>query len=288
MPPLPAGRYNRSMDAHHWRLILSPPLPGADNMALDEALLESVAARRQPPTLRFYQWNPACLSLGHAQPVEDADRPRLHALGWHLVRRTTGGRAILHTDELTYSVTAPIDHPLLAGGVLPSYRRLSQGLVAGLRLLGIEPDAAPEKPLAEADRSNPVCFETPSAYEITAGGRKLIGSAQLRRTAGVLQHGSLPLCGDLGRICEVLSYGDSSARAGAADRVCRRATTLAQALGRRVSWDQAVESLSAGFTQALGMQWTIVEPSDEEQARALTLCSERFTADEWTLRGSRR
>jgi lipoate-protein ligase A len=276
------------MNADHWRLILSPPLPGAGNMALDESLLESVAARQQPPTLRFYQWDPACLSLGHAQPIEDADRDRLRALGWHIVRRTTGGRAILHTDELTYSATAPIGHPLLAGGVLPSYRRISRGLMAGLRLLGIDADTAPEQSATEADRSNPVCFEAPSAYEITAGGRKLIGSAQLRRVAGVLQHGSLPLCGDLGRICEVLSYREEAARAAGADRVRARATTLEQLLGRQVTWDQAAESIAAGFQEALGLQWTIAEPSDEEQTRALTLRSERFAADEWTLRGSRR
>jgi lipoate-protein ligase A len=276
------------MDANRWRLILSPPLPGADNMALDEALLESAAARRQPPTLRLYQWDPACLSLGHAQPVEDADVERLRSFGWHLVRRTTGGRAVLHTDELTYSVTAPIDHPLLAGGVASSYRRLSQGLVAGLRLLGVDADTAPEQPLTEADRSNPVCFEAPSAYEITAGGRKLIGSAQLRRAAGVLQHGSLPLWGDLGRICNVLAYRDMAARALAAERLRRRATTLEQLLSRRVAWDQATESLAAGFREALNLQWTIGEPSDGEQTRAVALRSERFASDGWISRGSRR
>jgi len=284
----PAGRYNRGMDAGPWRLILSPPLAGADNMALDESLLESVAARRQPPTLRFYQWDPACLSLGHAQPSEDADLHRLHALGWHIVRRTTGGRAILHTDELTYSMTAPIDHPLLAGGVLSSYRRLSQGLVAGLRLLGAEADTAPEQSRREPDRSNPVCFEAPSAYEITAGGRKLIGSAQLRRVAGVLQHGSLPLCGDLGRICDGLTYGEAADRSSAANRVRRRATTLEQLLGKHVSWDQAAEALAVGFTQALSLRLMIAEPTDEERTRAASLRSERFAADEWTLRGSRR
>ena len=276
------------MDADRWRLILSPPLPGADNMALDESLLESVAAQRQPPTLRLYRWEPACLSLGHAQPAEDADRERTQALGWHLVRRTTGGRAILHTDELTYSVTAPIDHPLLAGGVLSSYRRLSQGLVAGLRLLGVQADTAPSRSLSVSDRMNPVCFEAPSAYEITAEGRKLIGSAQLRRVAGVLQHGSLPLGGDLGRICEVLFYREQADRAAAAARVRQRATTLEQLLGRRVPWEQAAESLAEGFAQALGLHWKNAEASDEEQARALTLRSERFAADDWTLRGSRR
>jgi lipoyl(octanoyl) transferase len=275
------------MDAP-WRLMLSPALPGTDNMALDEALLESVAAKRQPPTLRLYHWEPACLSLGHAQPVEDADLERLRTMGWDLVRRTTGGRAILHIDELTYSVTAPTDHRLLGGGVLPSYRRLSRGLLAGLELLGVRADAAPGQPQAWTDRTNPVCFEAPSAYEITAGGRKLIGSAQRRRAAGVLQHGSLPLCGDLGRICSVLVFRSDGDREAAAARVRLRATTLEQLLGRRVPWEQAAESLVSGFAQALGLHWTIEEPDAEERARALVLRSERFAANEWTARGSRR
>jgi lipoyl(octanoyl) transferase len=257
-------------------------------MALDEALLESVADGRQPPTLRLYRWEPACLSLGHAQPVEDVDRERLHSRGWHLVRRTTGGRAILHTDELTYSVTAPLDHPLVAGGVLPSYLRLSDGLLAGLRLLGAEVDAAPARSLPETDRANPVCFEAPSAYEITAGGRKLMGSAQLRRAAGVLQHGSLPLHGDLGRIRDGLSYAMAADRAAAAERVRQRATTLELVLGRPVAWQTVAETLADGFAHALGLVWILAQPSGEEQARALEIRSKRFTADAWTLHGLQR
>ncbi len=276
------------MDTDGWRLVLSPPLPGADNMAIDEALLESVSAHRRPPTLRLYRWDPACLSLGHAQPFDQADPDRLYALGWHLVRRSTGGRAILHTDELTYSITAPTGHPLLAGGVLGSYRRLSHGLVAGLRLLGVEADTAPEVPLTEADRSNPVCFEAPSAHEITSAGRKLIGSAQVRRVAGVLQHGSLPLRGDLGRICEALAYPTAADRFAAAERVRGRAITLEHLLGRPISWESAAESLAEGFRQALGIRLTLAEPTVDERARAGALRTGRFAADEWTRRGGPR
>ncbi len=280
--------YNRPMDADGWRLILSPPLPGADNMALDEALLESVSGYHQPPTLRLYRWDPACLSLGHAQPFEQADPGRLQTLGWHRVRRSTGGRAILHTDELTYSISAPIGHPLLAGGVLGSYRKLSQGLVAGLKLLGVEADTAPEQPLAEADRTNPVCFEAPSAHEITSAGRKLIGSAQLRRVAGVLQHGSLPLGGDLGRICEALAYPTPAERAVAAERVRARAVTLEQLLGRPIAWELAAESLAEGFRTAFGIRLTPAEPEADERSRADFFRAKRFATDEWTLRGGPR
>ena len=272
------------MDQGTWRLILSPALTGASNMALDEALLESASARRQPPTLRLYRWQPACLSLGHAQPIGQADGARLTQMGWDLVRRATGGRAILHVDELTYSITAPIDHALAAGGVLGSYRMLSQGLLAGLGRLGIQADTAPEQSLGEADRSNPVCFEVPSAHEITAGGRKLIGSAQLRRVSGVLQHGSLPLQGDLGRICLALSYDDEAERDAAAERVRRRATTLQELLGAAVSWDRAAEAMAEGFRLALGLRLEEGEPQTDEIMRAAELERLRYAHPEWSRR----
>ena len=101
-------------------------------MAVDEAIQQTVAAEVAPPTLRFYAWEPPCLSLGRAQRVSDVDREALQAAGFGLVRRPTGGRAILHTDELTYSLDAPAAHPLLAGTIVESYRRLSTGLALSL------------------------------------------------------------------------------------------------------------------------------------------------------------
>ncbi|MBP8975043.1 MAG: hypothetical protein KBH93_14345, partial [Anaerolineae bacterium] len=111
-----------------WRLLITPPADGPLNMAVDQAIMEAVAAGRVPPTLRFFAWTPPCLSLGYTQPVADVDRARLAARGWDLVRRMTGGRAILHTDELTYSVALPATDPVVAGGVVESYRRLSAAL----------------------------------------------------------------------------------------------------------------------------------------------------------------
>src|SRR5512136_318873 len=130
-----------------WRLLNTGQADGAMNMAIDEAILRAVATELVPPTLRFYTWQPACLSLGQAQSFHDVNWEACAARGHHVVRRPTGGRAILHTDELTYSVTAPETEPRVAGGIVESYRRLSEGLLEGLRLMkvpGIEahhPDA---------------------------------------------------------------------------------------------------------------------------------------------------
>ncbi|MBN2469813.1 MAG: lipoate--protein ligase family protein, partial [Anaerolineae bacterium] len=163
-----------------WRLMITPDCDGAYNMALDQAILEQVGAGNSPPTLRFFSWQPACLSLGQAQPAADADLDRIRASGWGIVRRPTGGRAILHTDEITYSVALPKDHPVVKGDIVTSYRRLSSALLRALELLGLEAQADRRLEKVPEGAKGPVCFEVPSDYEITANGYKLIGSAQVR------------------------------------------------------------------------------------------------------------
>jgi lipoate-protein ligase A len=177
-----------------WRLLHTTPAVGAWNMAVDEAILESVAAGTSLPTLRLYSWEPPCLSLGYAQAAGDVDLTLLNQAGWHLVRRPTGGRAILHADELTYSVIAPLKEPRVAGSVLESYSRLAQALLLALQILSLPAQTQLNSDPGNSTRNtNPVCFEVPSNYEILVNGKKLIGSAQARRKAGILQHGSLPL-----------------------------------------------------------------------------------------------
>ncbi len=142
-----------------WRLLTTPPARGAWNMAADEAILEAVGRGDSLPTLRLYAWDPACLSLGYAQPLSDVDIPRLQSHGWEMVRRPTGGRAILHTDEITYSVIAPLDEPRVAGTVLESYSRLAAALVEALHLLDL-PVEVQERP-GEQQGSQPGVFRSP-------------------------------------------------------------------------------------------------------------------------------
>jgi lipoate-protein ligase A len=271
-------------DTNTWRLLVCDPDSGARNMALDEAILESVSSGSALPTLRLYAWRPPCLSLGYAQPVGDVDRQALADRGWQLVRRPTGGRAILHTDELTYAVIAPDGHPDLRGGVLESYRRLSRGLTSGLAALGVSVDPVHEAPIPPGSRENPVCFEAPSAYEITVGGLKLLGSAQVRRRGGILQHGTLPLAGDISRICLALRYGDQHAREEARSRVLARAATLGRLLGYDPAWPVVVQAMQSGFEQALGWQFEPGEVLPRESERARELEDERFTDPAWTER----
>lgn len=262
-----------------WRLLHDEPLPGAQNMARDEAILEAVSAGQQLPTLRLYAWQPWCLSLGYGQPHADVDDTVLQRHGWQVVRRPTGGRAILHAHELTYSLALPIDHPLALGDVVESYRLISQGLMQALKCLGLQPHS--DKNPAMPKSLSAVCFEVPSHYEITVQGRKLIGSAQLRRKEGILQHGSLPLSGDLGDICQVLRYEDEAERQSAALLVRQHALTLQEALGRILDWSEVAEAFAAGFARAFDLELVPAALSTQEERRALVLQAEIYESTDW-------
>lgn len=267
-----------------WRLIIDPESAGSWNMALDEALLQSVAAKESPPALRLYGWNPATLSLGYAQPFSDVDEERLQVENWGLVRRPTGGRGILHVDELTYSVTAPLDDPILAGSLLESYRKISAALVCALELIGIKVEADRQYDLGDSKMINPVCFETPSNYEITFEGKKLIGSAQARKYNGLLQHGALPIFGDLTRITRVLRFNDDGERAVAAKRVLKRATTIEAILGRIIPFQQVAEAFVEGFSKTLEITFEPSTPQESEISQARELEKQKYRSDDWTKR----
>jgi lipoate-protein ligase A len=265
-----------------WRLIVDEQADGATNMAVDEAILSHVVEGRSRPTLRFYAWSPPCLSLGRSQPLADVDLDACRAAGVDIVRRPTGGRAILHTDELTYSVTLLRDDPRAAGDVVDSYRRISEGLLAGLHQLGVEAMQAVGRSVSEADET-PVCFETPSAYEITVQNKKLVGSAQWRGRGGVLQHGTLPLCGDLTRILDYLGQCASEREAQA--RVLRkRVITLEGALGSALPYGQVAQALADGFSQALGLSLEPGKLSASERSLATDLRRDRYADPDWTAR----
>jgi lipoate-protein ligase A len=253
-------------------------------MAADEAILEHIYRGESPTTLRLYSWNPPCLSLGHAQSFKDVDMDRINALGWEVVRRATGGRAILHTDELTYSVTGSGEEPILAGGVLESYNRLAQALLYAIHQLGLPVEIKEYIGEPAVQNLNPICFEVPSTYEITVQEKKLIGSAQARKKEGVLQHGSLPLTGDLTRICQALIFKDEEARENAATRLLERATTVETVLGREISWEEVGQAFVQGFEAQLGIQFERGKMSASELRRAEELVAEKYSHPSWTER----
>jgi lipoate-protein ligase A len=253
-------------------------------MAVDEAILEAITRRDVLPTLRLYAWDPPCLSLGFSQPVKDVDQAALAQNGWQLVRRPTGGRAILHTDELTYSIIAANDEPRVKGSVLESYRRLSQALLNALQRLGLPAQAEKEYEFPLDTRTGePVCFEVPSNYEITVAGKKLVGSAQARRNQGVLQHGSLPMYGDLTRITRALVYPDETSRERAASRLLAHAAN-AEMLGQQLTWNACADAFISAFQETLDIKFQEEPLTPGELHRAGELVEQKYAHPSWTNR----
>jgi lipoate-protein ligase A len=265
-----------------WRLLITTASSGARNMAIDEALLESVGKNLSLPCLRLYAWEPPCLSIGYAQPSSDIDVGRLSRLGWEWVRRPTGGRAILHTDELTYSVIAPVSEPRVRGSVLESYQRLSQALLVALNKLNIPAHANPLTPASKV--MAPVCFEVPSNYEIVVQEKKLMGSAQARRKQVVLQHGTLPLWGDLTRITQGLVYSTEQKRQDAAVRLLSHATTAEEILGYKLDMQAVYQAFVSGFQSALNIKFLQSDLTDDENDEVARLVTEKYTHPSWLER----
>ena len=278
-----------SAAAAAWRLILDGPHAGAANMARDEALRESCQRPGAAPILRLYAWAPPCLSLGYGQRIRLADRPACRARGWQIVRRPSGGGALLHGDELTYCLILPPGHPLQRGDIRASYRRLRRGLVAGLANLGIKADGAADADTAGAGANPPpeheaICYLQPAVYEVCVGGRKLIGSAQLRRRHCLLQHGSLPLTADITAIADALVYADEAARAAAKWQLRRRAIALAGLLPKPPSWPEAASALADGFAAAFAVRWRRDSLTAEEERCARELAMTRYGRAAWNER----
>ncbi len=270
-----------------WRLVQEPALAsGATNMALDEAIASFVAQGQVPPTLRIYGWRHRTISIGRFQSVADLDLTAARAQGVEIVRRPTGGRALLHAAEVTYALALPRDHALAAGGVLAIYRRISRGLVTALAQLGLQADPLVSDRRLPGARSA-ACFEMPSAYEITVGGKKLIGSAQCTREGYVLQHGSVPLAGTQAALVPFLDLEDAD-REALGRTLGRRSTSLgrqaAAALGapRRFSRRDVAGALARGICSGLDVVLEEAHTEPGEMETAGVLIRRKYANDAWT------
>ncbi len=268
-----------------WRLLHTGPADGPTNMAIDQAIMEAVIRREVLPTLRFYGWQPPCLSLGRFQPVTVVNQEECRARGYDLVRRPTGGRAILHDEELTYALVVPQHDPRFRDyrDVLASYRAISTALVRGLERLGVTAQLTPayEHPVHPATAA---CFDQPADYEITVGGRKLVGSAQARRGGVILQHGTVLLDVDLDALVAVLCPPVGITPGALRERLADRLTSLRQVVGRPVAFAEVAAALAEGFQQTFAVRLVSDELSVTERQRAERLRRAKYAAGDWTNR----
>lgn len=265
-----------------WRLINSGEQSGAMNMALDEALLHAVAGGQSLPILRFYRWRPATVTLGYAQSVHtDIDLDVCAEAGLDVVRRSTGGRAVLHAEEVTYAVMAPLNTGMFGGSVLECYRVISSVLQKTLLQLGLAAELVPGK--ARGGHQNAmkaVCFSAPSQYELVIEGRKVAGSAQKRHGRAFLQHGSLPLEMDLELLGKALKIDVNQASSDSLQSV----GWLNRWREKKLTIDEVEKVLAEEFSRQLQIAWELSEPTACELQEAEILCSEKFACREWNLK----
>ncbi len=259
-----------------WRLLVTEPLDGAGNMALDEAILHARIREIAPPTLRFFAWEPPTVSLGYGQRLDAAiNVEACRQLGVGLVRRPTGGSAIYHDTlerEVTYSVVARAGDFEGSADLLETYRWIGAGLTAGLRRLGVTAEMVPVKP-SDPSAMPVFCFARTGSYEVEVGGKKLVGSAQRRQGGAFLQHGSVLLGADVPRL-RVLFPQEDDPLAGM--------TTLEAILGRRPAFAEVAEALAAGFRETHALDLVPGGLTRDEQALMERLARVKYDTEAWT------
>lgn len=274
------------MSHQKWRLIRSGPLSGACNMALDEALLESVAAGRSLPVLRLYGWSPPAVTLGYFQRIEAAvNLEACRSLGLDVVRRITGGRAVLHDREVTYSVISPERSALFPGGILENYRMIARVLQQTLDSFGLTTLLASgrSRSCGSSGPQQSACFTAPATYELLHAGCKVTGSAQKRQGDAFLQHGSIPVELDPERLFRALDTEQRLSPQAGGQLLARSVGWLNRWLPKPVTVAEVEERLLACVIR--GWDACLIEdrPAAAEQERAAQLAAEKYGHPAWTL-----
>lgn len=248
-----------------YRLIAHTEGSGAWNMAVDEAILESHISGQCAPTLRLYGFAPPAISLGYNQKASPELEQRARDNGFDLVRRPTGGRAVLHVGELTYSFVGKSlgEDPegFLEATITGAYRQICQGLILALKQLSVESALGPA---GTAYRHMDDCFAATTGADLQVGGLKIAGSAQVRRRGAVLQHGSILLDQDQGLAAELLAGSTASGLPHHAN--------LFELAGREIALGELEEAMQIGFSQAFGCRFQRQDLSQLELERTRQLC----------------
>lgn len=268
-----------------WRFLPFEKFSAAENMAIDEAILTAHSEGIVPPTVRFYGWNPATLSIGYFQRQSDVDMSALKERGLGFVRRPTGGRAVLHDAELTYSVVVSESHPMMPTSVNESYRVLSMGLAEGFRQLGLSADmvslASEEEKKKYETLGSAACFDSPSWYELVVEGKKITGSAQTRQRGVILQHGSILLDLDVDLLFSVLRFSSEKLRSRLKASFLDKAVSIKQISGRLISIEEAVPAFETGFAKGLGVSLQPGTLTTHERELAQELVQTKYGTVGW-------
>ncbi|RXT13654.1 biotin/lipoate A/B protein ligase family protein [Ammoniphilus sp. CFH 90114] len=272
-----------------WRFIDSGPMSPAMNMAIDEAILTIHSQGKTPPTVRFYTWEPSTLSIGYFQKAEkEIDHEAVRKYGLGFVRRQTGGRAVLHDQELTYSVVVSESYPGMPTQVNEAYRVISNGLLEGFQTLGFHAEmvslASEEEKAKYASMGSSACFDSPSWYELVVEGKKVAGSAQTRQKGTILQHGSILLDFDVDKLFNVLRFPSERVKERMKASFLEKAVAINHLSSRIVTLVEAHEAFYQGFEAGLGMELIPSVLTEEELELAEHLARDRYSHKDWNFK----
>ncbi|QFF99418.1 lipoate--protein ligase family protein [Psychrobacillus glaciei] len=277
------------MEKTKWYFINSGPCSPSYNMALDEALLDWHSEGLIPPVIRFYEWNPATLSIGYFQSVEkEIDLEAVERLGLGFVRRPTGGRGVLHEHELTYSVIVSEKYPDMPATVTEAYRVISEGLLLGFQNLGLDayfsvPDTE-EKKIDLKKPKSAVCFDTPSWYELVVEGKKVAGSAQTRQKGVILQHGAILLDLDEDKLIQTFKFASNEVRDRVKASLSKKAVAINKISQSPVSIDECKIAFKHGFEDALHIDLVEITLSEAQEQYVKELEEKRYANDVWNFK----
>ncbi|HWK24004.1 MAG TPA: biotin/lipoate A/B protein ligase family protein [Ureibacillus sp.] len=272
-----------------WYFINSGPCSPSYNMALDEALLDWHSEGHIPPVIRFYEWNPATLSIGYFQRAEkDIDFEALRAQNLGFVRRPTGGRAVLHESELTYSIIVTEQYPNMPASVTEAYRVLSEGLLLGFQNLGLDAYfSIPDTEEKQADLKKPksaVCFDAPSWYELVVEGKKVAGSAQTRQKGVILQHGAILLDLDEEKLLSVFNFPSPEAKEKMREKLPQKAVAINRLTDKEITIPQCIVAFKDGFEKALEIELVPYQLTEEQLNYVKKLEETKYLTNEWNFR----
>jgi len=253
-----------------WRLIVSGAVPGAMNMATDRAVLAARARGDTMPTLRLYTWEVPTVSLGRFQPVEQVDLSACARRGFDVVRRPTGGRGVLHDDEVTYSIVANTGDGV-PRGVAASYRYLSSALAVAYRVLGVDAELTDRR---RGPASAGACYLHATQADLSLGAAKLSGSAQVWKDDAVLQHGSFVVERDVEAEGEVFSLDGVGL-----ERLSQTTATLATALGTAPTRDEIIDAIARAVEDTFGVLLVPGALTSEESDAAAAFAADHIV---WT------
>ncbi|RNF41068.1 lipoate--protein ligase family protein [Planococcus salinus] len=277
------------MNNPEWIFVNSGPCSPSFNMALDEALLIWHNEGLIPPVIRFYQWEPAALSVGYFQKVDkEIDMEAVKKLGLGFVRRPTGGRGVLHEHELTYSIIVSEQYPDMPETVTEAYRVLSGGLLEGFRNLGLDAYfSVPDTEEKRADLKKPksaVCFDAPSWYELVVEGKKVAGSAQTRQKGVILQHGAILIDLDAEKLLSVFRFSTEEAKDRMRKKLLEKAVSINSLRKTPAKVEECITAFKSGFEEALEIDLKPYILSSEQLEFVKSIEQERYAKDEWNFR----